>query len=234
MSGERIERAISLVLALIAIVIMAAIVHREFPTDELRASSPAIAENPFTAPPVYLPEWKSLLDVAIREDTGNAPVVIVEFGDFECPACRSLETTLDSIRSRFGPSVSVVLVHFPLPQHRFARPAARAAECARTQGRFTPMARTIYRFQDSLGLRPWSAYAVEAGVSDTVAFNRCVTDQSPLPAVEAGFEAGKRIQLAGTPTVIVNGWRYRGAPSLDVLSNAITELLAGRALNTKG
>jgi protein-disulfide isomerase len=236
MNGERIERAVSLVLSLAAVVILAVLGQREFFARGVGRSpaAPPVPPDPYSIPPVFYPEWRRLLDVAVRDDTSDTPVIIVEFGDFECPACRRFEMVLDSARIRFASSLSVAFVHFPLPQHRFARPAARAAECARSQGRFGAMARSIYRFQDSLGLRPWSTYASEAGVKDTAEFNRCIAERGPVPAVEAGFEAGKQIGLSGTPTVIVNGWRYRYPPTAEVLFGAIGDLLAGRSLGAQG
>jgi hypothetical protein len=75
-----------------------------------------------------------------------------------------------AVRARYPKDVGLFFVHFPLPMHRFARPAARATECAGLQGKFGQMVDAVYNKQDSLGLKSWSDYGRDAGVADTVAF----------------------------------------------------------------
>jgi hypothetical protein len=84
----------------------------------------------------------------------------------------------------------MVFVHFPLPIHRFAVQAAQATECASLKGRFLNFIDAVYRKQDSLGLKSWGSYALEAG-----------------------RELGLRWQILGTPTVIINGLRYASPPT---------------------
>jgi hypothetical protein len=107
----------------------------------------------------------------------------------------------------------MVFVHFPLPIHRFAVQAAQATECASLKGRFLNFIDAVYRKQDSLGLKSWGSYALEAGIVDTAAIARCAHDSTPFKRVEAGRELGLRWQILGTPTVIINGLRYASPPT---------------------
>jgi hypothetical protein len=100
----------------------------------------------------------------------------VSFSDFECPYCRTFQSSLDSVRHDRGNAISFVFVHFPLPMHRFARPAARAAECANTLGKFDAFQRVLFGKQDSLGLKPWGSYPNRA--RERLAIRSCPDGQS--------------------------------------------------------
>jgi hypothetical protein len=86
----------------------------------------------------------------------------------------------------------------------------------------------MYADQDSLGAAPWSTFASKAGIQDIKAFSRCMSDTSSFPKIQAGIEAGRNIRLSGTPTVILNGWRYGIAPVDSELSRAVNDILAKR------
>jgi hypothetical protein len=80
--------------------------------------------------------WADLEQAGHRIGPASAKLTIVEFGDFECPACGEFEHTLQQVRRAYPKDVAVVFRHWPLPYHKLAYPAARAAECAADQGRF--------------------------------------------------------------------------------------------------
>ncbi len=107
--------------------------------------------------------------------------------------------------------------HFPMPNHRFAVPAARASECAGDQGRFPEMHRALFENADSLGLAPWWWFASLAGVTDSSGFAECVRSSSPLLALERDVREGRRLGVEGTPTLLVGAWRVNGVPPLDTL-----------------
>lgn len=178
---------------------------------------------------IYDSGWRASFETGIASGVANAPIQLVQFADLECPACRDFEMkTLSAARERYGERLATVYVHFPLPYHRFARVAAQASECAEVQGRFVPFVSRVYARQDSIGLKPWTSYAVEAEVPDTLAFSRCLATDNPVPRIAGGFELGHQLQVRGTPTVIVNGWRFESPPSLADLTRTIEELLDGR------
>lgn len=223
--GRRLERLLSILLTAAALVIAFSIARREFFGG--RSSQDLVNSGRQSA--AFEPEWESSLEIGVPGGVPSAPVQIVQFADLECPACREFEVrTLSVARDQYGDRLGAAYVHFPLPYHRFARIAAQAAECADTQGRFQPFVTTVYARQDSIGLKPWVSYALDAGIVDTAAFDRCLRADEPSPRIQAGFELGQRLGVRGTPTVIINGWRFNSPPSLTDLTRTIGELLDGR------
>jgi protein-disulfide isomerase len=158
----------------------------------------------------------------------NAPVTILEFGDFECSFCSEFYKTLKVVKERYPMEIDVAYVHFPIPGHRFAVPAARVAECARDQGRFEAMHDQLFEHQDDFGLKPWSEFAKAAGVRDLTAFNECVKRTDPIPRVEEGKALGQKLNIKGTPTIIINGWKLGHPPTEEELDGMVKKILAGK------
>ena len=219
---ELFERLVTGTLAAAALVIAILMLRRELSPREARTSAVALA------PPTKISQWEELLKVGRRMGSDSAAITIIEFGDLECPFCAKFHDTYRAIRQRFGDQISLVFLHHPLPAHRFARPAARAAECAASEGLFGPFVEAVFRNQDSLGLKTWVEYASGAGVTDTVRFRQCATDTMTVRRVEDGLAIGKQIGVRGTPTIGINGWRYDVPPSEEQIERAIRALLAGK------
>jgi protein-disulfide isomerase len=141
----------------------------------------------------------------LRIDT-KARIVITEFMDFQCAWCKRLIPRVDSIKREFAEEIAIVVHHFPLDNHRWAIPAAIAAECAHRQDRFAAMYRLLFAQQDSFGLKTWTTYAVEAKVPDMKAFETCSSlPADSFPRIASGRELGQRTGVTGTPTVWING-----------------------------
>jgi protein-disulfide isomerase len=218
-----LERTVSLLFAMSTVAIAASLVHREFFGAGAKRTATAIAP-----PPQQVEGWRDMLrDGYLIGDT-SAFVTVAEFVDIECPYCREFNRTLRELRQRYGRAMAISVIHLPLANHRFALPAARAVECAARQGRYEQMLNVLYDKQDSLGFKSWEAYGAEAGVRDTVLLRRCTSDRAPVPRIEAGVALAKRIGVNGTPTVVVNGWRYATPPSDSELTRVASELAAGR------
>ncbi len=211
-------------LVVAAVAVAVALLHREF-----GGSAPRNPLQDSERPPEYVKEWDEMLRVAVPVYSPGAKVKLVEFADLECPACRLFYQQTKGLRRRFGADFGVYLVHFPLPQHRFAKPAARAAECAERFGRFGALHDLLYEKQDSLGLKSWASFAAAAGVKDTVQFARCAADTAAVPRIAAGLALGKKVGVRGTPTIVLNGWRYWSIPDSTELEHVITEFLEGKA-----
>ncbi|HEX5727256.1 MAG TPA: thioredoxin domain-containing protein, partial [Longimicrobiaceae bacterium] len=194
---------------LCAVIVTALVVRRElFPP------------RPAAPPPQEVAQvsgWRAYAANGHRFGPADAPVSIVVFSDFQCPACRALVTQLRVIRAEFAGQVAVVHRHSPLRIHPFAVEAARASECAAAQGRFEAYHDALFVDQPSIGLAPWSRFAANAAVPDLPAFERCVTTPGPVPALERDTLDAKALRVAGTPTVLVNGLRFTGTPPLDTL-----------------
>jgi protein-disulfide isomerase len=174
---------------------------------------------------VYVDGWREYARGGHLMGPKRAPVTLVVFSDFQCPACRVLAGSVHEVRTRHPGAVNVVYRHFPLRAHAAAIPAARASECAAAQGRFEAFHDVVFARQDSLGRLPWASLARDAGVPDLAAFDRCERDASPLPALAADTAAGARLGVTGTPTLLINGRRLVGAPATSVLDEYVREAL---------
>lgn len=149
----------------------------------------------------------------------GAKVVIVEFSDFECPACRYAEPILQGLLKLHEGKVRFVFKHFPLERmHRWARPAAVAAECAGRQGKFWPFHHALYEKQEAWAKetdasKPWERYAKDAGL-DVAAWKACLQDPSADAAVSKDQQDGLDAWVGSTPTFFINGKRFVGAQQL--------------------
>jgi protein-disulfide isomerase len=219
--GTLIDRIITVALTIVAAVMVVIFFRREI--------RPASQSGQPVGVPQLVSDWQDLLSAGIRVGSPNAQITVVEFIDFECPFCKRADSTLIAVRKAFSTEVAVVYIHFPLANHRFALPAARVAECAHLQGRFDAMRALLYAKQDSFGLKPWSAYAREAGVADLAEFNTCNAQTEELPRVKQGLKVGEDIGVRGTPTILLNGWRFPQPPTYRELEAPITNLLAGKS-----
>lgn len=222
--SNRGESAVSWLLTVAALAIAGVLVHREF-----FAPKPPWLDFPDPdAPPSYIEEWRELNTEGVAVGDANAPVVIVEFTDLECPFCRSFHETLQATRKEWGEKIAVRFVHFPLPIHRNAYAAAKAAECAQEEGRFEQFIDAAFAKQDSLGIKPWLEYASLAGIADTANFGTCFADTSRVERVERGRALGALLKVKGTPTVIVNGWRFPTTPSDSTFRRVVRDIIDGK------
>ncbi|MDI1478177.1 thioredoxin domain-containing protein [Polyangium sp. y55x31] len=166
-------------------------------------------------------------DDHVRGNT-DAPVTLIEYGDYECPYCgRAHPAILDALR-RMGSSVRFVYRHFPLTEmHRHALQAAEAAEAAGAQGRFWDMHDLLYENQAALGLTDLYGYAAALGL-DQGRFQADLATHAHLGKIERDFNSGVRSGVNGTPTLFIQGMRYEGSRDPDALTAALQSAL-GRA-----
>ena len=138
--------------------------------------------------------------------TGNlqSPVVVVEFGDFECPICGTEQPIVDAIRRVYGSQVKFVFREFPLKIHPQAEKAAEAAECADAQGKFWEMADTLYANQADLSETALEHDAAGLGL-DQGRFNQCLSSGSMAARVHEDVDDGRALQVRGTPTFYIGG-----------------------------
>lgn len=218
-----IDRVLNITLVAAAVVMTVAVARRE-----LRPSVPPSSSRQ-TLPPRMQKAWTDILPHAVALGDSKGPVQIIEFADFECPFCRKFDSTVRVVTAAYPAKISRYFVHYPLSTiHRFAVPAARAADCAGKLGRFVAMHDLLFAKQDSFGLKPWVSYARESGITDTSSFEDCITMTDRIPLVADGIQTGKQLNIDATPTVIINGWRFVHPPSDSVLRETIDALLAGK------
>ncbi len=160
--------------------------------------------------------WQRFVTTGHRVGPADAAVELVVFADFECPACRRFATvTWPTLHRQYPDQVAMVFQHWPLDYHPQAMPAARAAECAASQGAFEAFHDRLFAHQDSLGKKSWGAFARESGVPDSVGFHQCTSATEPMPLIDAGIAGAKEIGGAGTPTVVINGYRWGTIPTAE-------------------
>jgi protein-disulfide isomerase len=141
----------------------------------------------------------------------DAPVTLVEYGDYQCPHCARAYPILKLVQRRLGRTMNLVFRNFPLTEiHPYAEPAAEAAEAADTQGSFWEMHDTIYEHQaEGLSPRHLERYASAIGL-DAAALMRDMEAHVHLPRIRGDFMGGVRSGVNGTPTFFINGVRYDG------------------------
>jgi protein-disulfide isomerase len=147
----------------------------------------------------------------------DAPVTLLEYGDYECPFCGRAFWELNKLERVAGDQVRLVYRHFPLTQlHPHALLAAEAAEAAGAQGKFWEMHDTLFTNQQNLEARALVDYASELGL-DLPRFNRDLQEHRHLPKVRRDFFEGVRSGVNGTPTFFINGVRWNGPYTAEAL-----------------
>jgi len=155
----------------------------------------------------------------------EAGVVLVEYGDYECPYCKSASMVIPKLLERFGDDLCYVARHFPLPDvHPNAALAAEAVEAAGAQGKFWEMHELLFAHQDRLQFADLLRYAVELGL-DAGAFEADLTNARFADRVAADVEGAEAAGVAGTPTFFINDRRYVGAYDVDSLEGALRDAL---------
>jgi formate-nitrite transporter family protein len=140
----------------------------------------------------------------------DAPVTLVEYGDFECPHCGRAHPIVQSIQRQLGSRLRFVFRHFPLTEiHPHAKHAAEAAESAGAQGRFWEMHDALFENQDALEDDALIRYADDIGI-DAEQTARDLETGTYATRVRDDFRSGVRSGANGTPTFFVNGERYDG------------------------
>lgn len=146
----------------------------------------------------------------------DAPVTVVEYGDFECPYCAAAAPVLRQLVDESEGRVRLIFRNFPLPDvHPHALTAALAAEAAGAQGAYWPMHELLFTKQDRLDDRSLKAYADYLGLDGDLVVGEAA--QAFGDKVEADFSAGLDEGVAGTPTLIVDGEPYSGRVELAAL-----------------
>lgn len=151
-------------------------------------------------------DWQKYAEDGHWMGPADAPVVITEFGDYECSACRGVAPHIDAVRAAFPTEVALVYRHWPLSYHYLAYPAARAAECASLQGKFEAFHEWLYRDTEWMA-NPrgrFAAFATRINMPDLEGFEACLDDLDPVEVIERDIAAARELEAHGTPTILVN------------------------------
>jgi protein-disulfide isomerase len=138
----------------------------------------------------------------------NAPVTIVEFTDFQCPACAAMHPVLEEVLQSYGDKVRFVVRDFPLTQHEWASKAAEAANAAKEQGKFFEYAALLFQRQKALDVPSLKKYASELGL-DRARFDAALDRGTYAAEVKHDVEDGELYGVGSTPTIFINGVQLR-------------------------
>jgi protein-disulfide isomerase len=159
----------------------------------------------------------------------EAPVTLVEYGDYECPYCGRAEVVIRELLDAFGDDLRYVWRHLPLNDvHANAQRAAEAAEAAGAQGRFWEMHDRLLADQDELTLMDLTRHAKALDL-DMDRFWNELRRREHAARVERDVASADASGVVGTPTFFINGRRHSGAYDLESLTRAV-EAARERAL----
>jgi protein-disulfide isomerase len=155
------------------------------------------------------------------EGPADAPLVLVEYGDYQCPYCGAAYPVIKRLQRKLGKKLRFVFRNFPLTQaHPYALIAAEAAEAAALQGKFWEMHDLIFEQQTLLEPEIIPSWAERIGLN-LDKFENDIKQDVVEKRIKEDRQSGIRSGVNGTPTFFINGTRYDGAPDYDSLLAAL-------------
>ena len=176
------------------------------------APKPTSDELPVAAPnAAAFPAQLDQYGVSVGAE--DAPVVVREFADYQCPACGAFSEASKRLKQEYVEAGKVRFVYFDLPlrQHQNAFPAAQAARCAGDQGAYWEMHERLYDSQTEWSgsndpVATFARYGEDLGLEER-RLRRCMTTELHREAVEASLRVAMQLQVTSTPTVLVDNIR---------------------------
>ena len=160
------------------------------------------------------------------QGSADAPLVLVEYGDYECPFCKEAHSVTQRLQKTLDKDLRFVFRNFPLTTaHPHALTAAKAAEAAGLQGKFWEMHDLLYENQTRLDAESLLEYAasLRLNVPRVAQDMRSSTVETKI---EQDFYGGTRSGVNGTPNFFINGYRYEGDWSFEALLKVLTAIRA--------
>ena len=171
--------------------------------------------------------WEAVLTSPVTpgrdhiQGPADAPVTLVEYGDYECPYCGAAYPIIKDLQARMGNQLRFVFRNFPIStSHPHAEDAAEAAEAAAAQGQFWPMHDLLYERQQHLTDDDLRGYAERLGL-DVDRFERELAEHLHAARVHDDFLSGVRSGVNGTPSFYINGTRHDDSFDTDTLLAAL-------------
>jgi protein-disulfide isomerase len=160
------------------------------------------------------------------EGSADAPLTLVEYGDYQCPYCGAAYPVVKRLQKTLGEKLRFVFRNLPLTQaHPYALIAAEAAEAAALQGKFWQMHDLLFEQQALLKPEIISLWAQEIRL-DLEKFGNDINREDVENRIKEDRQSGIRSGVNGTPTFFINGTRYDGAPDYDSMLAALESELA--------
>ena len=155
-------------------------------------------------PTITLPKETLVPTSAHTKGNKDANVYLVEFSDFQWPACAAFATVVESLVEKNKNELLFVYRHYPLPKHQFAVPSALAAEAASVQGKFWEAAAYLFTNQDKFSDTLWDTMATDLTL-DKAQFTKDMTAQTGKSTIDQDLSLATALNLPGTPTFFLNG-----------------------------
>ncbi|MBW4471498.1 MAG: DsbA family protein [Stenomitos rutilans HA7619-LM2] len=161
-----------------------------------------------------------------RQGALNAAIVLVEYGDYQCPYCAQAYPIVQALQRQLGDRLCFVFRHFPLNEmHPQAQKAAEAAKAAAAQGKFWEMHDCLFAHQAALTDAKLFECAIEIGL-EVSQFLQNVTGNVHAAQIQAEIESGINSGVTTTPTFFINGVRHQSSWDLRSLLDAIAQIVS--------
>ncbi|HZQ22903.1 MAG TPA: thioredoxin domain-containing protein [Terriglobales bacterium] len=173
------------------------------------------------------------VDLANTYVKGNkdAPVVLVEFADYQCPYCQKVHPEIEKLEKQYAGKVAIAYKDFPLPMHPYAEKAAEAARCAGAQGKFWEMHDLLFT-DKKLEVNELKEQARSLNL-DSARFDKCLDSGETAASIEKDAAEGRRLGLTGTPSFFINGHFASGAMTYNSLRDLVEQQLNTSLSSTK-
>jgi protein-disulfide isomerase len=164
----------------------------------------------------------------------GAPVLLVEFADFQCPACRAARPLVEEALKKHDGQTRLVFKNFPLSIHQYGEKLARSARAAQQQGKFWEMYAALFDNQDRINPAVVDELAKGLGL-DMTKFAKDLESEAVADAVSRDRKQGERLDIQSTPTLYINGRIFPSTPDfaedLEDWINLEVELTGGAPAN---
>ena len=154
----------------------------------------------------------------------DADIVIIEYGDFQCPYCARAHPTLAVLLLQAGQRIALVWRHLPLGMHPYAEPTAEAAEAAGAQGKFWEMHDSLFEHQAQMAPGQLPLLARGMGL-DAARFDADMAARRYRERIQAQAQEAQSLGASGTPSFFINGERYQGDSDRASLTAAVERYL---------
>ncbi len=192
-------------------------------------SSPATTTNQTSAPKA---DNNRLVTKDSYQSNPDAKITLVEFADFQCPACGAMYPVVKALESEYGSKLNLVYHNFPLPMHQFAKIAVQSAIAAGDQGKFWQMHDLLFANQDTwagsadntAAQKMFDGYAKQLHLNMTN-FDKDLNAQATILRMNNDIADATALSVDSTPTFYINQHKYVGNYTLDGMKNEIDSYL---------
>jgi protein-disulfide isomerase len=160
---------------------------------------------------------------AYTHGDSNAPVVLVEFADYQCPYCQKVNPQIQQLKKEYGDNLTVIFKDFPLPMHHGSEKAAEASRCAGEQGKFWEYHDVLF-YSKEIELDALKEHARVLKL-DGDRFDTCLDSGAESAAVKKDLDEAKSLGLTGTPSFFVNGHFFSGVVDYAALKDIVNQQL---------